>query len=261
MKKIIACLDVLDGKTVKGVNFKDMRTVGDAVELGRRYADDGADELVYLDISATVEGRRTFIELIERLAAAITVPLTVGGGIASVADAERLRAAGATRVSVNSAALADPFLIDCLAERFGSDFVVAAIDGKLIDGNGGGFAGGVGGNGNGLWRVATHGGTRIGEREVLDWAREVERRGAGHILFTSMDHDGVGEGYPLDFFAALRKEVSLPIIASGGAGSLQDIADVLTTGRADVALVAGMFHFGTTTPSEVKEFLRAQGIL
>lgn len=247
MKKIIACLDVLDGKTVKGVNFKDMKQVGDAVELGRRYADDGADELVYLDISATLEGRRTFIDLVSRLAVAVSVPVTVGGGIGSVDDARRLREAGASRVSVNSAALADPSLLDRLVAEFGSDFVVAAIDGKLDE--------------QGVWRVATHGGTRIGERSVLDWAREVGERGAGQILFTSMDHDGVGHGYPVEFLAELKGAVPLPLVASGGAGTLQDIADALTIGCADTALVAGMFHFGVTTPSAVKEFLREKGIL
>jgi cyclase len=246
VKKIIPCLDVYGGKTVKGVNFVDLKEVGDAVELGRKYASEGADELVYLDISATNEERRTFIDLVEKLTAAIDIPLTVGGGIASLDDVTRLLDAGASRVSINSAAILNPSLIDEIAARYGSDAVVAAIDGKL--------------DAEGVWRVTTHGGTRISERELFAWAREVEQRGAGQILFTSMEHDGTRKGYPVELFAALADAVSIPIIASGGAGSVADIAEVLTAGRADAALAASIFHYGEIPIPVLKRELRALGI-
>ncbi len=245
-KKIIPCLDVYGGKTVKGVNFVDLKEVGDAVELGKKYAAEGADELVYLDISATNEERRTFTELVERLAKAIDIPLTVGGGIASVEDAERLREAGASKVSINSAAIRTPELIDALSAKYGSEFVTVAIDGKLDE--------------NGVWKVTTHGGTKISDKELYAWAREVEQRGAGAILFTSMDHDGTKKGYPCDVFARLAETVSIPLIASGGAGSVADIAEVLTTGRADAALAASIFHYGEIPIPVLKRELRALGI-
>ncbi len=246
VKRIIPCLDVHGGKTVKGVNFVDLKEVGDAVELGKKYASEGADELVYLDISATVEERRTFTGLVERLTAAIDIPLTVGGGIASLEDVARLRDAGAARVSINSAAIRTPPLIDDIAARYGSDAVVAAIDGKLAP--------------DGTRRVTTHGGTRISDRELFAWAREVADRGAGQILFTSMEHDGTRRGYPIELFAALADTVSIPIIASGGAGSVADIAEVLTAGRADAALAASIFHYGEIPIPVLKRELRALGI-
>ncbi|MFI3285739.1 MAG: imidazole glycerol phosphate synthase subunit HisF [Rikenellaceae bacterium] len=245
-KRIIPCLDIKDGKTVKGINFVGLQDVGDPVELGRRYAEEGADELVYLDISATHEGRKTFTELVERIAEAINIPFTVGGGISTVEDAGGLLKAGADKVSVNSAAVKNPQLISDLAAKYGSQFVVVAIDAKRIDGR---------------WVVTTHGGRTPTDKELFSWAREAQERGAGEILFTSMDHDGTRNGYPCDTFAALSEELSIPIIASGGAGSVQNIADVLSSGRADAALAASIFHYGEITVKRLKEELKEQKIV
>ena len=243
-KRIIPCLDIREGKTVKGINFAELKNVGDPVELGAKYAAEGADELVYLDISATEEGRGTFTGLVSRIAARIDIPFTVGGGIASVADAGRLLDAGADKVTVNSAAVRDPALIDAIASQYGSQFVVAAIDAKKIDG---------------VWRVTTHGGKRLTERELFAWAHEVWRRGAGEILFTSMDHDGTRDGYPCETFARLA-ELPIPVIASGGAGSVRHIADVLTLGRADAALAASIFHYNEIPIPALKRELHRQNI-
>ncbi len=245
-KRIIPCLDIKDGKTVKGINFVGLQDVGDPVELGRRYAEEGADELVYLDISATHEGRKTFTELVEKIAEAINIPFTVGGGISSVEDAGRMLKAGADKVSVNSAAVRNPQLISDLAAKYGSQFVVVAIDAKTIDGR---------------WVVTTHGGRTPTDKELFSWAREAQERGAGEILFTSMDHDGTRNGYPCDTFAALSAELSIPIIASGGAGSVQNIVDVLSVGEADAALAASIFHYGEITVKRLKEELREQDII
>ena len=244
-KRIIPCLDVKDGRTVKGVNFVGLRDVGDAVELGRRYADEGADELVYLDITATAEGRGTFTKLVERISLEIDIPFTVGGGIGSLEDAARLLDAGADKISINSAAIRTPELIDTLASKYGSQFVVVAIDAKQIDGR---------------WMATTHGGRRPTDRELFEWAREAQERGAGEILFTSMDHDGTKAGYPCDTFARMAEELSIPIIASGGAGSVEDIAEVLTRGKADAALAASIFHYGQITIGELKEQLKLKNI-
>ena len=187
-KRIIPCLDIKDGETVKGINFLELREVGDPVALGRRYAEEGADELVYLDISATFEGRKTFAELVTRIAGNINIPFTVGGGISTVDDAGRLLGAGADKVSINSAAVRNPELIGQIASKYGSQFVVVAIDAKTVDGQ---------------WRVTTHGGRNLTERELFTWAKEAEERGAGEILFTSMDHDGTKNGYPCDTYAQL----------------------------------------------------------
>ena len=214
-KRIIPCLDIREGQTVKGINFVGLRQVGDPVELGAKYAAEGADELVYLDISASEEGRRTFTELVARIAARIDIPFTVGGGISSVDDASRLLDAGADKITLNSAAVANPALIDAIAARYGSQFVVAAIDARTVDGR---------------WVVTTHGGRRPTQRELFAWAAEAADRGAGEILFTSMDHDGTKNGYPCDTFARLA-ELPVPIIASGGAGTADHIADVLTLMR------------------------------
>ena len=243
-KRIIPCLDIRDGQTVKGIHFEDLRRVGDPVELGAKYAAQGADELVYLDISASQEGRRTFTDLVSRIAARIDIPFTVGGGIASVDDAGRLLDAGADKVTVNSAAVANPALIDAIASKYGSQFVVAAIDARQIDSR---------------WRVTTHGGRRLTERELFTWAREAVERGAGEILFTSMDHDGTKNGYPCETFARLA-ELPVPVIASGGAGTVGHIAEVLTRGGADAALAASIFHYGEIPIPRLKRELRQRGI-
>ena len=245
-KRIIPCLDVKAGRTVKGIHFEGLRDVGDPVDLGRHYAREGADELVYLDISATREERHTFTALVSRIADGINIPFTVGGGISTIDDAARLLDAGADKISINSAAIRRPELIDEIARRYGSQFVVVAIDARLTD--------------DGLWHATTHGGTVATDRELFSWAREAQDRGAGEILFTSMNHDGTRSGYPCDTFARLADTVSIPIIASGGAGSAADIAEVLTTGRADAALAASIFHYGEITIGALKAQLAAQGI-
>lgn len=245
-KRIIPCLDVKDGRTVKGINFEGLTDVGDAVELGARYAAEGADELVFLDISASREGRGTFTRLVERIADRINIPFTVGGGISSLEDASRLLDAGADKITVNSAAVANPELISQIAARYGAQFVVAAIDAKLMD--------------DGIWHVTTHGGSRVSDRELFTWAAEVESRGAGEILFTSMNHDGTRNGYPCDTYARLASELTIPVIASGGAGSVGDIAEVFEAGHADAALAASIFHYGEITIAELKRQLAERGI-
>lgn len=244
-KRIIPCLDVKDGRTVKGINFAGLRDVGDAVELGQLYAAQGADELVYLDISATIEGRGTFVSLVERISERINIPFTVGGGISSAGDAARLLDAGADKISVNSAAVRNPALIDEIATRYGSQFIVLAIDARNVDGR---------------WLITTHGGRNLTERELFSWAKEGQERGAGEILLTSMDHDGTRSGYPCGLFARLAETLTIPVIASGGAGSAEDIAAVLSVGRADAALAASIFHYGDMTVSELKLKLHEAGI-
>ena len=244
-KRIIPCLDVKDGRTVKGVNFVGLKDVGDAVELGCRYAQEGADELVYLDISATVEGRKTFTSLVERIAQNINIPFTVGGGISTMDDAARLLDAGADKISINSAAVANPAIIDQIAAKYGSQFLVLAIDAKQVDG---------------IWRITTHGGNKLTDKELISWACEGQERGAGEILFTSMDHDGTKNGYPCETYAALADKLSIPIIASGGAGSVDDIVKVLTDGKADAALAASIFHYGEVSIAELKKELQKRDI-
>lgn len=245
-KRIIPCLDVKDGRVVKGIHFTDLRDVGDAVELGRRYAVEGADELVYLDISASLEKRKTFAALVSRVAGAVDIPFTVGGGITSLDDASRLLDAGADKVTINSAAIARPALIGEIAAKYGRQFVVVAIDAKRDD--------------EGVWRATTHGGSRPSDKELYAWAKEAEERGAGEILFTSMEHDGTRGGYPCPVYAALSDSLGIPVIASGGAGSVEDIAAVLTEGKADAALAASIFHFQQYTIAEVKRQLAGVGI-
>ncbi len=242
-KRIIPCLDVKNGRTVKGINFVGLTDVGDPVELGARYASEGADELVFLDISATLEERSTFARLVSRIADRLNIPFTVGGGISSLDDASRLLDAGADKI--NSSAVRRPELISEIASRYGSQFVVVAIDAKLNDN---------------IWHVTTHGGSRFSERELFSWAKLSEEMGAGEIMFTSMNHDGTREGYPCDTFARLSDTISIPIIASGGAGSVKDIAEVLTTGHADAALAASIFHYGEITIPELKSQLHALDI-
>jgi len=241
-KRIIPCLDVKDGRTVKGVNFVGLRDVGDAVELGAEYARQGADELVYLDISATVEGRGTFVSLVQRISERINIPFTVGGGISCIDDASRLLDAGADKISINSAAVKNPSLIDEIAGKYGSQFVVLAVDAKKVADD--------------RWQITTHGGRRMTDIELFSWVREGQERGAGEILLTSMDHDGTKSGYPCDLFARLSEILTIPIIASGGAGSAEDIAAVLSEGRADAALAASIFHYGEMTVEQLKIRLR-----
>lgn len=244
-KRIIPCLDVKDGRVVKGINFLQLSDVGDAVEMGCRYAAQGADELVYLDISATREGRTTFAELVKKIAAGINIPFTVGGGIRDLDTASRLLDAGADKISLNSAAIADPELISRIASKYGSQFVVTAIDAKYIDG---------------VWRATTHGGSKPSDKELFSWAKEAQERGAGEILFTSMDHDGTKAGYPCDVYARLCDSLSIPVIASGGAGNIDHIAEVLTVGKADAALAASIFHYGEILIPDLKAELARRGI-
>lgn len=245
-KRIIPCLDVKNGRTVKGVNFEGLADVGDPVELGARYALEGADELVYLDITASKEGRSTFTRMVERVADRVNIPFTVGGGISSVDDAAALLDAGADKITVNSAAVANPSLISEIAARYGSQFVVVAIDARTID--------------DGTWRITTHGGSRLTDIELFEWANKVQGLGAGEILFTSMNHDGTRSGYPCPTYAALASTLDIPVIASGGAGCVSDIADVLTHGRADAALAASIFHYGEITIDALKRQLAERNI-
>lgn len=240
-KRIIPCLDVKNGRTVKGINFEGLADVGDPVGLGARYALEGADELVYLDITASKEGRSTFTKMVERVADRVNIPFTVGGGISSLDDAAALLDAGADKITVNSAAVANPSLVSEIASKYGSQFVVVAIDAKTVD--------------DGSWRITTHGGSRLTDIELFEWARRVQDLGAGEILFTSMNHDGTRSGYPCDTYAALASLLDIPVIASGGAGSVKDIADVLTDGRADAALAASIFHYGEITIDSLKRQL------
>lgn len=244
-KRIIPCLDVKDGRTVKGINFVGLKDVGDAVELGKHYAEQGADELVYLDISATYEGRHTFTKLVEKISENINIPFTVGGGISSIDDAARLLDAGADKISINSAAVYNPALIDEIASKYGSQFVVLAIDARENDG---------------IWHITTHGGRQMTDKELFSWAQEGQNRGAGEILFTSMNHDGTRNGYPCETFAKLNSMLTIPIIASGGAGCVDDIAEVLTKGKADAALAASIFHYGEITIGDLKQQLLDKNI-
>ncbi|MFI3294419.1 MAG: imidazole glycerol phosphate synthase subunit HisF [Rikenellaceae bacterium] len=245
-KRIIPCLDIKNGQTVKGINFLGLQNVGDPVELGRLYAQSGADELVYLDISATLEGRNTFTELVGRIAQNIDIPFTVGGGISAVEDAQRLFRAGADKVTINSAAVANPELISGIAAKFGSQAVVVAIDAKRND--------------SGVWMVTTHGGSRMTDLELFEWAYQAQERGAGEILFTSMNNDGTKDGYPCETYKALSQKISIPIIASGGAGTMQHIEEVLTLGRADAALAASIFHYREIEIADLKQYLKSKNI-
>ena len=245
-KRIIPCLDVKDGKTVKGVQFVNFRDAGDPVELGKQYSLMGADELVYLDITASHEGRRTFTELVQRIAAEVSIPFTVGGGIHELYEVERLLAAGADKVSVNSSAVRRPELITEIAKRFGSQECVCAIDARLED--------------NGEWRCYLNGGRVPTERMLFEWAHEAQERGAGEILFTSMNHDGSKQGFANEALNRLHEELSIPIIASGGAGSMQDFVDVFQIGHADAALAASVFHFNEIPMRDLKDFLHQNGI-
>lgn len=244
-KRIIPCLDIKDGRTVKGVNFLNLRDAGDPVELACRYAKEGADELVFLDISATAQKRKTLVALVEAVAKAIDIPFTVGGGITSVEDVQLLLQHGADKVSINSAAVKQPDLINQLAHHFGSQCVVVAIDAKYVAGQ---------------WRVHLVGGTQPTTLDLFEWAQEVEQRGAGEILFTSMDHDGTKEGFANTALAQLSNTLSIPIIASGGAGEQQHFKDVFLKGKTDAALAASVFHFNTLPIPQLKAYLNKHQI-
>ena len=244
-KRIIPCLDVKDGQTVKGTNFVNLRNVGNPVELGKAYSDAGADELVYLDITASSKGRKTFTDVVSHVAEAINIPFTVGGGINDINDVERLLYAGADKISVNSAALRNPNLIDEIAKRFGSQVCVCAIDAEYNDRR---------------WTCFLNGGRVPTGRDLFDWAKEAEDRGAGEILFTSMNHDGVKDGYANEALAKLSDKLGIPIIASGGAGKKEHFKDAFTKGKADAALAASVFHFGEIDIAELKQYLRDEGI-
>lgn len=244
-RRIIPCLDIKDGRTVKGVNFINIRDAGDPVELASEYAKQGADELVFLDISATDEKRKTFASLVKQIARNINIPFTVGGGINSIADVAPLLEAGADKVSINSAAVKNPDLIDELSKAFGSQCIVAAIDARSIKDE---------------WTVHTHGGKKLTDKELFIWAKECENRGAGEILFTSMDHDGTKNGFAVDALAKLHDLLTIPIIASGGAGNNKHFLDVFASGKADAALAASIFHFGEIKIPDLKSYLSQHNI-
>lgn len=244
-KRIIPCLDIKDGQTVKGINFLGLRNAGDPVELGKTYSNQGADELVYLDITASHEGRKTFTQLVRHIAREINIPFTVGGGINELADVERLLSAGADKVSINSAALRRPELIDQIATHFGSQVCVVAIDARQTTQG---------------WRCYLNGGRVETQRDLIEWAKEANQRGAGEILFTSMDHDGVKQGFANQALAQLAATLTIPIIASGGAGKKEHFKDAFTQGHADAALAASVFHFGEIKISELKQYLSNQNI-
>ena len=244
-KRIIPCLDIKDGQTVKGTNFVNLRQAGDPVELGKLYSQQGADELVYLDITASHEGRKTFTELVKRIASQINIPFTVGGGIHELNDVDRLLNAGADKVSINSAAIKNPQLVDEIAQHFGSQVCVVAIDAKSTETG---------------WKCYLNGGRLETDRYLMDWAKEVNNRGAGEILFTSMNHDGVKTGFANEALAELSERVNIPVIASGGAGAKEHFRDAFLQGKADAALAASVFHFGEISIPELKMYLCNEGI-
>ncbi|MBX2815807.1 MAG: imidazole glycerol phosphate synthase subunit HisF [Saprospiraceae bacterium] len=245
-KRIIPCLDVKDGRTVKGINFEQLRDAGDPVELGRIYSEQGADELVFLDITATKEKRKTLGDLAERVAQHLNIPFTIGGGIKSVEEVEVLLDKGADKVSINSAAVRDPALVERLALTFGSQCIVVAIDAKEIEGG---------------WKVHVAGGSKPTERELFEWAAEVQDRGAGEILFTSMDHDGTKAGFACEALGRLSTDLSIPIIASGGAGNIEHFVEVFEESNVDAALAASIFHFGEISIPELKDALLDNSIV
>ena len=245
-KRIIPCLDVMNGQVVKGINFLGLKEIGDPVEMGAEYSAQGADELVYLDISASSEGRKTFTDLVRRISERIDIPFTVGGGISSFEDGARLLDAGADKITINSAAVQHPELIGKIASHYGSQFVVVAIDARQTP--------------DGKWQVMTHGGHRETDRELFSWAAEVQDRGAGEILFPSMDHDGTKNGYACQAYSEMASFLTIPVIASGGAGTVAHIEEVLREGKADAALAASIFHYGEIRIPELKRKLREDGI-
>ena len=246
-KRIIPCLDIKDGRTVKGTNFINLRDAGDPVALAAEYAQQGADELVFLDITATVDNRKTLLDLVRNVAQAINIPFTVGGGISSIADVSALLSAGADKISINSAAVKNPQLIDQLALQFGSQCIVVAIDTRFV-------------TPQSLDIVHTHGGRKATELQTKIWAKEVENRGAGEILLTSMDTDGTKAGFALNLTAAISGKASIPIIASGGAGTMLHFKEVFTKGKADAGLAASIFHFKEIEIPTLKNYLKTEGI-
>jgi len=244
-KRIIPCLDIKNGRTVKGVNFVNLIDAGDPVALAKQYADKGADELVFLDISATIEARKTTLEMVLHVAEQVNIPFTVGGGISSIEDVDALLKCGADKVSINSSAVKRPELVNELSNKFGNQCIVVAIDAKEINGN---------------WKVHLAGGTIPTELDLFDWAKEVEQRGAGEILFTSMNHDGTKDGFANKALAKLSEELNIPIIASGGAGNVQHFIDTFKIGKSDAALAASVFHFGEIEIKDLKEELKRNNI-
>ena len=244
-KRIIPCLDIKNGRTVKGINFLDLKDAGDPIELAQKYSDEGADELVFLDISATEEQRKTLVDLVRKVAATINIPFTVGGGISSVKDVEMLLNNGADKIAINSSAVKNPNLINELALNFGSQCVVVAIDAKQIEG---------------VWKVHLVGGKIPTDLDLFEWAKEVELRGAGEILFTSMDNDGTKNGFANEALSQLSKTVNIPIIASGGAGSIEHFIDVFEIGKADAALAASVFHYQEIEIRDLKTALKNKSI-
>ncbi|KUK10334.1 MAG: Imidazole glycerol phosphate synthase subunit HisF [Clostridia bacterium 41_269] len=246
-KRIIPCLDVASGRVVKGTRFINLRDAGDPVELAAYYDREGADELVFLDITASYEKRKTMIDLVRRTAENVFIPFTIGGGISSLEDIRGILKAGADKVSINTAAVENPELIRQAAKMFGTQCIVVAVDAKK--------------NGPNSWEVYTHGGRRATGLDVLDWAKKVEEMGAGEILLTSMDRDGTKDGYDIELTAAVSSIVNIPVIASGGAGTLAHILEALTVGKADAALAASIFHYGEYTIKETKDYLRKHGVV
>jgi cyclase len=244
-KRIIPCLDIKNGQTVKGTNFVNLREAGDPVELGKLYSDQGADELVFLDITASFEERKTFTELVSRIALEISIPFTVGGGINELKDVERLLNAGADKISINSAAINNPYLINEIADNFGSQVCVVAIDARYN---------------NNEWKCYVKGGREETDKGLFDWAKEAQDRGAGEILFTSMNHDGVKEGFANDALATLTESLHIPVIASGGAGKMEHFKDTFIYGKSDAALAASVFHFGEIKIPDLKSYLKKEGI-
>tara|TARA_R110002072_G_scaffold182067_7_gene338277 strand:+ start:4843 stop:5601 length:759 start_codon:yes stop_codon:yes gene_type:complete len=244
-KRIIPCLDIANGRTVKGVNFVDIRDAGDPIELAKRYVEEGADELVFLDITATLEKRKTLVALVTKIASAINIPFTVGGGINSLEDAKAVILAGADKVSVNSAAIKNPQLITDISRHFGNQCVVVAMDVK---------------NTNGEWKVFSHGGKTPTNLDALEWALEAERCGAGEILLTSMNNDGTKNGFAIDNTNAISEGVKIPVIASGGAGSMEHFKEVFQETKAGAALAASIFHFGEIAIPQLKNYLQTQKI-
>ena len=244
-KRIIPCLDVKDGRVVKGVKFRNLKDAGDPVEIGAQYSSEGADELAFLDITATIENRPTILEIVRKTAEQVFIPLTVGGGIRTIEDVGQLLKAGADKVSVNTAAVLNPALIREISERFGSQCTIVAIDAKRRDSG---------------WEVYTDSGTKSAGVDAVHWAKEAEKLGAGEILLTSMDRDGTKDGYDIELTRAVATAVNIPVIASGGAGNLEHLYEVLTTGSADAVLAASIFHYGEYTIKAAKTYLKEKGI-